>query len=100
MESGSQVSASWKYQLLYQSLTRVWSSIIFLELLTWFAFVLCCIPRTELEDAYGGDGMAVLDCKGKVHLSQVYLCMVPDSETGLPKQQVRRRHALRHLFML
>ncbi|CAM9889737.1 unnamed protein product, partial [Hapterophycus canaliculatus] len=28
--------------------------------------------RVELEDAYGGEGMAILDCKGKVHLNQVY----------------------------
>ena len=45
--------------------------------------------RGELEDAYGGDGMAVLDCKGKVHLNQVYLCLEQDPETHLPGAQVR-----------
>ena len=42
----------------------------------------------ELEDAYGGDGMAVLDCRGKVHLNQVYLCLEQDEETHLPGAQV------------
>eukprot|EP00904_Undaria_pinnatifida_P003208 jgi/Undpi1/12889/HiC_scaffold_7.g02555.m1 len=44
--------------------------------------------RVELEDAYGGDGMAVLDCRGRVHLNQVYLCLEPDKDTGLPGEQV------------
>ncbi|CAM9144422.1 unnamed protein product [Ectocarpus fasciculatus] len=44
--------------------------------------------RVDLEDAYGGEGMAVLDCRGKVHLNQVYLCLEPDSETHLPGEQV------------
>ncbi|CAN0152426.1 unnamed protein product [Pylaiella littoralis] len=44
--------------------------------------------RVELEDAYGGDGMAVLDCKGRVHLNQVFLCLEQDAETHLPGQQV------------
>lgn len=49
----------------------------------------CWFGRVELEDAYGGDGMAVLDCKGKVHLNQVYLCLEQDPETHLPGDQVR-----------
>eukprot|EP00903_Cladosiphon_okamuranus_P011046 g10431.t2 len=44
--------------------------------------------RVELEDAYGGDGMAILDCKGKVHLNQVYLCLEQDEGTHLPGAQV------------
>eukprot|EP00752_Nemacystus_decipiens_P011496 g10208.t1 len=44
--------------------------------------------RVELEDAYGGDGMAVLDCRGKVHLNQVYLCLEQDETTHLPGAQV------------
>ncbi|CAN0006084.1 unnamed protein product [Ectocarpus sp. 12 AP-2014] len=44
--------------------------------------------RVDLEDAYGGEGMAVLDCRGKVHLNQVYLCLEPDPETHLPGEQV------------
>lgn len=44
--------------------------------------------RVELEEAYGGDGMAVLDCRGRVHLNQVYLCLEPDKDTGLPGEQV------------
>lgn len=46
------------------------------------------LDRSELEDAYGGDGMAVLDCKGRVHLNQVFLCLEQDSETHLPGKQV------------
>lgn len=46
------------------------------------------VRRVDLEDAYGGEGMAVLDCRGKVHLNQVYLCLEPDPETHLPGEQV------------
>lgn len=46
------------------------------------------LDRVELEDAYGGDGMAVLDCKGRVHLNQVFLCLEQDPETHLPGKQV------------
>ena len=53
--------------------------------------------RGELEDAYGGDGMAVLDCKGKVHLNQVYLCLEQDPRTHLPGAQVR---TIDYLFLV
>lgn len=32
--------------------------------------------------------MAVLDCRGKIHLNQVYLCLEQDAVTHLPGAQV------------
>lgn len=34
--------------------------------------------------------MAVLDCRGKVHLNQVYLCLEQDETTHLPGAQVNQ----------
>lgn len=62
-------------------------SFVRLFVLLSFRFFAALI-RVELEDAYGGDGMAVLDCRGRVHLNQVYLCLEPNKDTGLPGEQV------------
>ena len=44
--------------------------------------------RSELENAYGGAGMAVLDCRGNVYINQVFLCFDID-ESGGPGDLVR-----------
>ncbi|CAM9962888.1 unnamed protein product [Ascophyllum nodosum] len=38
--------------------------------------------RSELENAYGGAGMAVLDCRGNVYINQVFLCFDIDESGG------------------
>lgn len=60
----------------------------FFRVLSFIFSFFAALVRVELEDAYGGDGMAVLDCRGRVHLNQVYLCLEPDKDTGLPGEQV------------
>lgn len=49
-----------------------------------------CLSRVDLENAYGGGGMVVLECVGKSPkiLSQVFLCLEVDSETHMPGDQV------------
>lgn len=46
--------------------------------------------RAELEDAYGGEGMAMLQCDGHTtkYLNQVLLCLEVDAETHMPGEQV------------
>lgn len=48
------------------------------------------ISRVDLENAYGGGGMVVLECVGKSPkiLSQVFLCLEVDSETHMPGDQI------------
>ncbi|KAG5181605.1 ribonuclease T2-like protein [Tribonema minus] len=43
--------------------------------------------RKDIEDFYGGDGMAVLDCNGQ-YLSQIYLCFNKEDKTGRVMDQL------------
>lgn len=43
--------------------------------------------RALLDEAYGGKGMVVLDCRGGVYINQVILCLEHNSVTGLPGGQ-------------
>ena len=46
--------------------------------------------RSDLEDAYGGEGMAVLDCKKNEYINQVILCFDINQENGTPGDLVSR----------